>query len=300
MRIALIVRKMSKQPTVKIFFDEATSTFTYLVFDPVSKDAVIIDSVLDFDPITWRTSTASADALASFVEKEHLEVHWLMDTHAHADHLSAMAVLKKRLGAKTAISLQITAVQEVFAGALNLANDFACDGSQFDKLLADGESVSAGTFDVEALHTPGHTPACVTYRVGDAIFTGDVLLMPDQGTGRCDFPRGSAEAQFASITSVLYRLPVSTRVFVGHDYRPGGREYAYETTIGDSKKRNKMLRSNTQRNDFIASRQERDATLAPPKLIFQSIQVNINAGQLPAEEGNGQRYMKIPINFLGS
>lgn len=283
----------------KAFFDPQTYTLTYVVHDPATKDAVVIDPVLDLDPLAWRTSTRSADAVRQYVSDKGLNVTYILDTHAHADHLSGMEVLREAYGAPTAIGKDITIVQDTFAQAYNL-KDFPADGRQWDTLLSDGATLSAGSVEVKALHTPGHTPACMTYKIGDAVFTGDALFMPDYGTGRCDFPAGSATDLYASITKKLYTLPDSTRVFVGHDYQPGGRELAYETTIGASKEGNIRLSAATAESDFVARREARDRELSAPKLILQSLQVNIDAGRLPEPEDNGRRYFKIPMNLLGS
>ena len=282
---------------IRAFFDPATYTLTYLVWDEATRDAVIIDPVLDFDPLAIRTSQTSADEVVAFVSQAGLEVHWILETHAHADHLSGSQVLKSALGARIAIGEHIRAVQETFKGLLNLDASFPTDGSQFDALLADGEVLRAGALEIGVIHTPGHTPACVTFQIGDALFTGDALFMPDFGTGRCDFPRGSAEDLYDSIQK-LYALPDETRVFVGHDYQPGGRALAYETTIGASKASNKQLTAATSREAFIQFRSARDAVLQPPRLIFPSIQVNINAGELPVPEDNDVRYLKLPLNVL--
>ncbi len=282
----------------RAFFDNQTFTLTYVVHDPATKDAVIIDPVLDLDPIAWRTSTKSADEVMQYVAESGLNVRYILDTHAHADHLSGMDVLKQAYGAPTAIGEHITAVQSTFAGLYNM-QDFPSDGRQWDTLLSDNSLVNAGSIDIKAIHTPGHTPACMTYKIGDALFTGDVLFMPDYGTGRCDFPKGSAEDLYDSVANKLYTLADSTKVYVGHDYMPNGRELAYETTIGASKESNIRLNATTSRADFVARRQERDKGLAAPKLILQSLQVNIAAGRLPEPEDNGRRYMRIPINTLG-
>lgn len=283
---------------VRAFFDEPTFTMTYVAYDPVSRDAVVIDPVLDFDPLTWRTSTASVEAVVAFVREHELRVHWILDSHAHADHLSGMDALKRLIGAPTAIGARITLVQETFRTIYDLP-ELPADGRQFDRLIEDRDVIQAGTLAIEALHTPGHTPACMSYRIRDAVFTGDALFMPDYGTGRCDFPRGDAGALYDSVMNRLYTLPDDTRVFVGHDYLPGGRPLAYETTIGESREKNVQLRAGTTRADFIAFRRQRDATLAPPRLILQSLQVNIQAGRLPPPAPNGVRYLKIPIDFLG-
>jgi glyoxylase-like metal-dependent hydrolase (beta-lactamase superfamily II)/rhodanese-related sulfurtransferase len=279
---------------VQHFFDPATYTLTYVVFDDHTGDAVVIDPVLDFDPLAVTTSTASNDAVVAFVEARGLVVHLILETHAHADHLSGSQDLRRRLGGKIVIGESIREVQEVFKGVFGL-DDLATDGSQFDELIADGDHLQAGTLVIEAIHTPGHTPACMTYRIDDAVFTGDALFMPDFGTGRCDFPAGSAETLYDSIHNRLYALPDHTRVFVGHDYQPGGRELAFETTIGASKATNKHLRAETDAASFVAFRTARDATLSPPKLLFQSVQVNIDAGRLPGADGSGRRFLKLPL-----
>lgn len=285
------------QPTVEALFDVPTSTVTFLVYDPDSRDAVIIDPVLDYDPLASQTGVDSAQELLDRVRTLNLSVHYVLETHAHADHLSSSQWLREKLGAKVAIGERITEVQETFKQLLELPDDFATDGRQFDRLLADGEVVEAGTLRIGVIATPGHTPACVTYHVGDAIFTGDALFMDDYGTGRCDFPRGSSSALYDSVTK-LYELPDETRVFVGHDYQPGGREPMWETTIGKSKAGNPQLRAETTKEDFVQLRDQRDATLAPPRLIFQSVQVNIDAGRLPATRANGNRYLKLPLNLF--
>ena len=283
----------------KAFFDPNTYTLTFVAYDPESKDAVVIDPVLDFNPLTWRTSQESAQQVQDFVREKSLKVHWVLDTHAHADHLTGMEVLKEAFGAPTAIGDKITMVQNTFAQAYNF-NHVKTDGSQWNELLADGQKIQAGTLEIETLHTPGHTPACASYKIGDSVFTGDALFLPDFGTGRCDFPAGSAEDLYESVTSKLYTLPDSTKIFVGHDYQPGGREIQWESTIGASKESNIQLRASTSKEQFIKFRTERDATLQPPNLILESLQVNIDAGRLPEPEGNGVRYFKMPINFLGS
>jgi len=284
---------------VKAFFDPNTFTVTYVAWDPSTRDAVIIDPVLDLDTSTWRTATTSADEVVQFVRGESLTVRWVLDTHAHADHLTGMAWLKETFGAPTAIGEHITAVQSLFAGAFNLA-DFPTDGRQWDELLTDGQQLNAGSLTIETLHTPGHTPACVSYRIGDSVFTGDTLFQPDYGTGRCDFPKGSSTDLYRSITGRLFTLPDRTRVFTGHDYMPNGREPQWESTIGEQKASNVHLSASTSESDFVAFRTARDKSLAPPKLILPSLQVNIDAGRLPTPEANGRSYFKIPVNFLGS
>jgi glyoxylase-like metal-dependent hydrolase (beta-lactamase superfamily II) len=282
---------------VKEFYDPATYTLTYVVFDPATKDAVVIDPVLDYEPGASQTSTASVDAVSDFVKSEGLKLHWVLETHAHADHLSGSQLLKQRFEAGVAIGARITEVQETFKGVFDLGEALRTDGGQFDKLLDDGEALDAGSLRVKTLATPGHTPACVSYLIGDAVFTGDALFTEDYGTGRCDFPRGSAEALYDSVQK-LYALPEATRVFVGHDYQPGGRQVRWETTIGRSRRENVQLRAETPREEFVAFRKARDAGLAAPRLLLPSVQVNINAGVLPTPRGNGVRYLNLPINLF--
>jgi glyoxylase-like metal-dependent hydrolase (beta-lactamase superfamily II) len=280
------------------FYDPATFTLTYVVFDPRSKDAVIVDPVLDFDPVAAQTDTRSAKEVVAFVREHGLHARYVLETHAHADHLSASQFLKRELGAAVAIGQGITEVQQTFKAVFDLGADFRTDGGQFDRLLLDREVLEAGTLRVEVIATPGHTPACLTFRIGDAVFTGDALFMEDYGTGRCDFPRGSAEALYDSVHERLYTLPEETRVFVGHDYQPGGRELRYQTTIGASKRSNVQLRAETPKDTYVKFRHERDATLAPPRLLFQSVQVNINAGHLPPAHASGGRYIVTPLNLF--
>ncbi len=284
---------------ITAFFEKNTGTLTYVVWDAETSDAIIFDSVLDFDPTSWRVFTESVDKVEKFIMDHELNVHWVLDTHAHADHLSGMDELKRRLGARTAIGEPITEVQKYFKDAFNLEKGFPTDGSQFDHLIKDGEALKAGCFSIKAIHTPGHTPACFSYKIDDIVLTGDSLFMPDFGMGRCDFPNGSADDLFNSVSCKLYKLPPETRVFVGHDYQPGGRELRYETTIEQSRMSNKQLKAQTTREDFVRMRTERDATLSPPKLILQSLQVNIRAGRLPDAEENGRRYLKMPLDFFG-
>jgi glyoxylase-like metal-dependent hydrolase (beta-lactamase superfamily II) len=283
------------KPEVRGFFDARTWTWTYVVYDAATKDAVIIDPVLDFDPASGRTWTESADAVVRLVEALGLRVHLQLETHAHADHLSGSQPLKAMLGAGVAIGADITAVQRVFAPVFNLGPDFALDGSQFDRLIHDGDALQLGSLQIQAISTPGHTPACMSLRIGDAVFTGDALFLPDIGVGRCDFPAGSAEALYASVHGKLYSLPASTRVFVGHDYPPAGRGAQSETTIGESKAHNVHLRDSSTQDEFVAFRTGRDKGLAAPRLLLPSIQVNIDAGRLPAAESNGTSYLKIPL-----
>lgn len=282
---------------IQAFYDDATHTLTYLVWDPDSRDAVIIDPVLDYDPLASQTSTESVDRVLEAVRERDLNVRHILETHAHADHLSGSQLLKRRLEAPVVIGEHITKVQETFKKLFDLPDSFPTDGRQFDRLVTDGETLDAGTLQVKVLHTPGHTPACVSYLVDDAVFTGDALFMDDYGTGRCDFPAGSAEDLYESVHDTLYALPDGTRVFVGHDYQPNGREVKYETTIGASKDHNPQLTAETTREDFVAFRNARDAKLSPPRLIYQSVQVNADAGRLPPEHGNGIRYINLPLNM---
>lgn len=284
------------KPQVKEFFDSATWTLTYVVFDPKTKDAVILDPVWDYDPAASKLSTKSADRVLEFVQVMDLRVHYILETHAHADHISGSQVLKKKLpGAKVGIGARITEVQKVFQGVFHLPADFQTDGRQFDLLLQEETNLQAGTLSVQTLFTPGHTPACSSYLIGDAVFTGDALFMPDYGTGRCDFPSGSAADLYDSVHDKLYRLLEHTRVFVGHDYMPNGRALAFESTIGEEKRKNIQLTAETTRNQFVEMRNTRDKTLAAPRLLLPSVQINIAAGELPAAESNGSRYLKIPI-----
>jgi len=278
---------------IEALYDDRTFTLTFVVFDPATRDAVVIDPVLDYDPASGKTWTESVDRVAELVAKHQLRLHYVLETHAHADHLSGSQLLRLRFDAKVVIGERIREVQETFKGVFDLPA-LATDGSQFDKLVADGETLKAGSLSIEVIATPGHTPACVTFKIDDAIFTGDALFMDDYGTGRCDFPRGSAEAMFDSIQK-LYKLPDTTRVFVGHDYQPNGRGVKWMTTIGASKANNPQLSGKTQRTDFVAARQARDKLLAAPRLLYPSVQVNIDAGRLPAPHANGMRYLVVPI-----
>lgn len=282
---------------IETFYDPATFTLTYAVYDPKSKDAVVIDPVLDYDPLSSTTSTASLEKLEAFLRNNDLRVHWVLETHAHADHLSGSQYLKRRFDAKVAIGEKIRDVQAVFRDVFALGADFPVDGSQFDKLLADGEKIKAGSLEIEIIATPGHTPACVTYKIGDAVFTGDALFTEDYGVGRCDFPKGDASALYSSVHDRLYALPDSTRVFVGHDYQPGGREVRWETTIGRSKAENVQLRAADARDTFVKRRNDRDATLTAPRLLWQSVQVNVNAGKLPRAGAAGIRHLSVPLNL---
>lgn len=283
---------------IQPFHDPATSTLTYVVHDEQSRDAVVIDPVLDYDPLSSSLGTRSLDEVGDYLTRERLRLRFVLETHAHADHLSGSQVLARRFGAPIGIGARIREVQELFRGVFDLPPSFPVDGSQFDRLFEDGEEVSVGTLRVEVIATPGHTPACVSYRIGDAVFTGDALFVEDYGTGRCDFPSGSADALYTSVHDRLYALPDATRVFVGHDYEPHGRPLRFETTIGASKASNVQLSASTSRETFVAARQARDATLAPPRLLYPSVQVNIDAGRLPAPHSGGRRYLVLPLNGL--
>jgi glyoxylase-like metal-dependent hydrolase (beta-lactamase superfamily II) len=281
---------------IEPFFDPRTSTLTYLVHrDGVG---VVIDPVLDYDPRSGRIFTESLDRLAEAIEREGLTIAYVLDTHAHADHLSGLAVLQERTGARTAIGARIGEVQAFFRDFYNLGPDFPVEGEAFDVLLEDGKALDVGPFRVEALHTPGHTVACLSYRIGDAVFVGDTLFQPDYGTARCDFPGGSAATLWDSIQR-LYALPKETRLFTGHDYRPGGRPAAWESSVGEQRRANVQLDAATTREAFVVFREQRDAELEAPALILPALQVNIRAGVLPEPEANGTAYLKIPIDRLG-
>lgn len=280
---------------IQHFFDAETFTLTYVVTDEKTKDSVIIDPLLDFDPASGKVLQSSMKKLISYIEENGLTVRGILETHAHADHLSSSQFLKEKFPqAILAISEKIKIVQEVFKGLLNLHYQ-KIDGSQFDKLLKDNEIVTFGTLKMEAIPTPGHTPACMSFLFGDALFTGDALFMPDYGTGRCDFPQGSAQTLYQSITQRIYSLPESTRIFVGHDYSPNGREMKFETTVGHSKRENIQLQATTCEHEFVSFREARDKTLKAPRLLFPSLQVNINGGSLPPPEENGRSYLKVPL-----
>lgn len=284
------------QPEVRALFDKDTWTVTYVVFDPQTHDALIIDPVLVYDPRSSVTSLREAQKVIDLVSHEKLQVRAILETHAHADHLSAGRYLAAHYGVPVAIGVDISAVQRTFADIYGLLATVATDGSQFDLLLEGGLNYTFGSIGVTALRTPGHTPACLSYLIGDAVFTGDALFMEDYGTGRADFPAGSAKDLYHSVHEVLYQLPSDTRVFVGHDYQPGERELAFESTIGREKSQNVQLNESTTEAAFIEFREKRDRSLSPPRLLYQSIQVNVFGGHLPAEDSNGARYLKIPLN----
>jgi glyoxylase-like metal-dependent hydrolase (beta-lactamase superfamily II) len=285
-------------PEVKTFFDEATFTATHVVWDPETKAAAIVDSVKDYDPKSGRTRTDSADAVIDFVKSQSLTVEWILETHVHADHLTAAPYLKDKLGGKTGIGAKIDKVQGVFKKVFNAEDDFATDGRQFDELFEDGETFKIGKLEAKVMHTPGHTPACSTYVIGDAAFVGDTLFMPDFGTARCDFPGGDARQLYQSIQKIL-ALPPETRLFLCHDYKaPGRDDYAWQTSVADEKTKNIHVHEGISEDDFVQMRTERDKTLDMPVLILPSVQVNMRAGDLPPAEGNGVRYLKIPLDAL--
>ncbi len=285
-------------PDITAFFDEATNTISYIVCDPNGSACAVIDSVLDFDFASGRTDTRSANKLINFIKENKLDVQWLLESHVHADHLSAAPYIQKEVGGKIGIGSHITDVQETFGKIFNEGTEFQRDGSQFDKLFVEGDTFHIGQLRGDVLHTPGHTPACMTYVIGDAAFVGDTLFMPDFGTARCDFPGGSSENLFSSIQKIL-SLPDATRIFVGHDYKAPGREhYAWETTVGEQKKKNIHIKSGKSKEDFVKLRDERDAKLAMPKLIVPSLQINMRAGNMPEPDEQGDVFLKVPINKM--
>lgn len=286
------------QPTVKAFFDPATNTVSYIVQESQGAACAIIDSVLDYDQAAGRTDTTSADAIIDFVQTEGLTVAWILESHVHADHLSAAPYIQDRLGGKIGIGDQITVIQDTFGKVFNEGTAFQRDGSQFDALFKDGDSIHIGQLRCDVMHTPGHTPACLTYVIGGAAFVGDTLFMPDFGTARCDFPGGSATDLYQSIQKIL-ALPDDTRIYVGHDYKaPGRDEFAWETTVGEQKALNVHIGEGRPLDDFVAMRTQRDATLGMPRLILPSIQTNMRAGNMPEPDDNGTSYFKVPINTL--
>jgi glyoxylase-like metal-dependent hydrolase (beta-lactamase superfamily II) len=287
-----------QHPEVKAFFDAASNTFSYVVADPATRRAAVIDSVLDYDPASGRTRHDSADAIVAWVREQALGVDWVIDTHVHADHLSAAPYIQQQLGGKLGIGEHIRTVQETFGRIFNAGTEFARDGSQFDHLFFDGETYRVGEIEAVAIHTPGHTPACMTHVIGDAAFVGDTLFMPDYGTARCDFPGGDAATLYRSIQKI-YALPDATRIFLCHDYKaPGRDEFAHETTVGAEKRGNVHVHTGVDEASFVQMRTARDATLAMPKLILPSVQINMRAGQKPPPEDNGVSYLKIPLDTL--
>ncbi|CAM8651292.1 GloB Zn-dependent hydrolases, including glyoxylases [Oxalobacteraceae bacterium] len=285
------------QPQVHGIFDPATWTVTYVVYEKEGSPCAIIDSVLDYDPKSGRTRTDSADKVIDFVREKNLTVAWILETHAHADHLTAAPYIKKKLGGKTAIGDHISAVQKVFKSIFHLEPEFSTDGSQFDHLLKEGEHFSIGALSANTMYVPGHTPACVAYQIADAVFVGDTMFMPDVGTARCDFPGGDAKTLYASAKKIL-SLPDETRLFMCHDYPPTDRPVAFETTVGEQRRKNIHVHDGISEAAFVDMRTKRDATLEMPVLILPAVQINIRAGDLPPAESNGVAYVKIPLNAL--
>ncbi len=289
-----------KRPEVLDFFHQDTSTITYLVWDPETSDAMIIDPVMDYDSASSTYFYNSVETVMAEIKDLGLEIQYILETHAHADHLSGSQEFKRRLVAlgmtpKIVIGAEISEVQKTFKKIYNLAESFPTDGSQFDHLMVEGDELLIGSIKLRTIHTPGHTPACYSYYIGDALFTGDALFMPDYGVGRCDFPGGSAELLYESVHGKLYKLPDETRTYTAHDYQPGGREYKCESTLGEHKKSNVHLKEATTKEEFVKFRTERDAKLSAPKLLLPSIEVNVDGGRFPVPENNGVSYLKIPI-----
>ena len=285
------------RPLVTAFFDEPTNTVSYVVKDPASPACAVIDSVMDIDYATGRISHASADTIIAFIRDHGLTLDWLIETHVHADHLSAAPYIQGRLGGRIGIGARITVVQETFGKIFNEGTEFQRDGSQFDRLFEDGDTYEIGSMTAFAMHTPGHTPACMTHVIGDAAFVGDTLFMPDGGSARADFPGGDARTLYRSIRRVL-SLPPETRLFMCHDYAPGGREYRWETTVAEERAHNIPVRDGVTEDEFVAMREARDRTLGMPKLILPSLQVNMRAGSLPPADESGRHFLKVPINAL--
>lgn len=287
-----------QRPEVKAFFDESTNTFSYVVADPATRKAAVIDSVLDYDIVSGRTRRDSANAMIDFVRAQGLELEWVIDTHVHADHLSAAPYVQSALGGKLAIGEHIRDVQETFGKIFNAGSAFQRDGSQFDHLFKDGERYRVGGIEAVAMHTPGHTPACMTHVIGDAAFVGDTLFMPDYGTARCDFPGGDARTLYRSIQRI-FTLPDDTRVFLCHDYKAPGRDvFAHETTVGDERRANIHVHAGSDEEAFVRMRSSRDATLSMPRLLLPAVQVNMRAGRFPPSEDNGTSYLKIPLDTM--
>jgi len=292
------VEQVMTNPRVSAFFDEDTFTVSYVVSDPTTGSAAIIDSVLDFDPASGRTSTASADRILEHVKADGLKVELILETHVHADHLTAAPYLRDHTGAKVAIGANITTIQDTFAGVFNAEHDFPRDGSQFDVLFADGDDFRLGNLQGRVMYTPGHTPNCMVYLIGDAAFVGDTLFMPDFGTARCDFPGGDARTLYRSIQKI-FSLPGETRLFMCHDYKaPGRDEYAWETTVAEQRAKNIHVHDGVTEDEFVAMREARDATLSMPRLILPSVQVNMRGGAMPPPDDNGVSYLKLPMNAL--
>ncbi len=289
---------MTARPIVKTFFDEPTFTASHVVSDPATRAAAIIDSVLDFDNASGRTSTKSADEIIAYVNAGGLDIEWILETHVHADHLSGAPYLKEQQGGKIAIGSNIKTIQKTFGEIFNVETEFRRDGSQFDVLFDDGARFKVGSIESRVIHTPGHTPACITYVIGDAAFVGDTLFMPDYGTARCDFPGGDAATLYRSLQKI-FALPDAMRLFMCHDYKaPGRGEYAWETTVKDERERNVHVGRRVSEADFVQMRTARDKTLGMPRLILPSVQINMRAGELPPPDSNGVRYLKLPLNML--
>jgi glyoxylase-like metal-dependent hydrolase (beta-lactamase superfamily II) len=288
------------RPVVTAFFDQDTNTVSYVVTDPATHHCAIVDSVLDYNPNAGRTAYSSAQRIVNHIQQNNLTVDWLLETHVHADHLSAAPWIQQQVGGRLAIGEHICTVQETFGEVFNAGTDFPRDGRQFDHLFKDGEHYKVGSIDARPIHTPGHTPACMSHVIGDAVFVGDTLFMPDYGTARCDFPGGDARTLYRSIKKLL-ALPDQTRMFLCHDYLPEGRqEFIWETTVGEQREHNIHVHEGSHEDDFVSMRERRDATLDMPRLILPSVQVNMRAGHLPAAEDNGVQYLKIPLNQLGA
>ncbi|MCW5701827.1 MAG: MBL fold metallo-hydrolase [Bradyrhizobium sp.] len=285
-------------PKVAAFFDPETNTISYVVNDPGSSSCAVIDSVMDIDYAAGRISYKSADVIIEYIQLNRLKVEWLLETHAHADHLSAAPYIQQRLGGKLGIGEHIVTVQETFGKVFNEGTEFRRDGSQFDRLFKDGDTYEIGGMTAFVMHTPGHTPACTTHVIGDAAFVGDTLFMPDGGTARADFPGGDAHVLFRSIRKVLETLPAQTRLFMCHDYAPNGREIRWETTVGEERKHNIHVRDGVSEDEFVTLRESRDKTLSMPRLIVPSLQVNIRAGHLPEPDASGKVFLKVPVNVL--
>ncbi len=295
---ALKAEITERNPVVEGFFDPASNTVSYIVRDPGSNACAVVDSVLDFDHASGRTAKASADKLIGIIERDGLDLQWIIETHVHADHISAAPYIRDRLGGKIGIGSKISDVQKIFGKIFNAGTDFQMDGSQFDALFEEGDTFTIGGLEAHVLHTPGHTPACMTYHIGDAAFVGDTLFMPDFGTARADFPGGDARSLYRSIRKVL-SLPRDTRLFMCHDYKaPGRDEFAWETTVAEQADNNVHVREGISEDEFVEMRTSRDASLSMPKLIIPSVQVNMRAGEMPPAEDNGTRYLKIPIDTL--
>ncbi|MCE9523314.1 MAG: MBL fold metallo-hydrolase [Alphaproteobacteria bacterium] len=285
------------RPHIEAFFDDATFTVTYLVSDPATRTAAIIDPVLDYDPKAGRTSTKSADAVLDAAKRGNFKIDWILETHAHADHISAGAYLREKTGAKIVIGEHITHTQAIFAPIFNMKG-FKADGADFDRLVKDGDKIKLGAMDIEVLFTPGHTPACISFKIDDAVFVGDTLFMPDYGTARADFPGGDAGTLYRSIKRIL-SLPPATRLFMCHDYKPAGRDhYVWETTVAEQHAKNIHVKDGVSEAEFVAMRQTRDKTLTKPVLLLPAIQVNIRAGRMPAPDDNGIAYLRIPLNKI--